>query len=354
MKSRGLREAIDASALPDGSYAVAGRAFAVRGGDLGRQFLPAAPIVSVHVPKAAGTSFRTALEQAFGSRLVLDYGDFPLSSDYETRAQTASARPGVFVPDTAAAVHGHVLASKYRAASPRLAVWVRDPVQRAASHYHFWRDNAGDDDPNHTKRRFLESGLDLAGFAEMPEMRDVHARFLDGVPLSAFAFVGLVEQFARGLRLFARVFDLPAAPPPVVLNVRPAHAAPGHDVPADLTRHITGLTAARTWRSTPRPASSSTRCAASTAWTEAVRASAASRVDVAEARELVAGRLGQASARLRIGGAAAGAAQPRHPVVQRLAVVGARAAARRPARRATRPGPPRGRRALLRPCACRR
>lgn len=123
-----------------------------------------------------------------------------------------------------------------------LAVWVRDPVQRAASHYHFWRDNAGDDDPNHTKQRFLESGHDLDGFAEMPELRNVHARFLDGVPLSAFAFVGVVEQFARGLRLFARVFDLPAPSPPVALNVNPAPTAEGaHSVPEDVARRIAAL-----------------------------------------------------------------------------------------------------------------
>jgi hypothetical protein len=196
----------------------------------------------MHVPKAAGTSFRKVLEAAFGPRLVRDYGDLPLSSDFEARVRTAHERPGLLLPSAAAAVQGHFLASKYRAASPRLAVWFRDPVQRAASHYHFWRDHAGDDDPNQTKRRFLESGLDLAGFAEMREMRNVHARFLDGVPLKAFAFVGVVEQFARGLRLFARVFDLPAPSPPIALNVSAAPMAEGgHSMPEDVARRIAAL-----------------------------------------------------------------------------------------------------------------
>jgi hypothetical protein len=33
-------------------------------------------IVSIHVPKTAGTSFRFRLEAAFGARLPCDYGDW--------------------------------------------------------------------------------------------------------------------------------------------------------------------------------------------------------------------------------------------------------------------------------------
>jgi hypothetical protein len=214
---RGLTGSVrsrDVSLLPDGEHEWEGQAFEVARGALGGQFLPRPLIASVHVPRAAGTTFRTWLFREWGARLVLDYGDQPLSSDYAARARAARGGPGVFLAAAARAVHGHFLASKYRAASPELAIWVRDPVERTASHFHFWRETAGDDDPNRTKRRFVERRLDLAGFAEMPELRDVHLRFMDGVALEAFAFVGVFEQLERSVRLFARMFGL-AVPDPL-------------------------------------------------------------------------------------------------------------------------------------------
>jgi hypothetical protein len=204
----GVVRSRDVSLLRDGAHEWDGQAFEVMRGALGAQFLPRPLVASVHVPRAAGTTFRTWLFREWGARLVLDYGDQPLSSDYGPRAQEARRAPGLFLPASARAVHGHFLASKYRAASPELAIWVRDPVERAASHYHFWRETAGDDDPNQTKRRFVERKLDLFGFAEMPELRDVHLRFMDGVALEAFAFVGVFEQLERSVRLFARMFGL--------------------------------------------------------------------------------------------------------------------------------------------------
>jgi hypothetical protein len=202
-------QSLDVAALADGAHRWSGRAFTVERGALGAQFLPAELIACVHVPRAGGTAFRTWLAREWGADLVLDYGDQPLSSDYQARARAARGGPGVFVPSSARAVHGHFLATKYRAAAPRMAIWFREPVARAASHMRFWRDVGAEGDPNRTKRRFLEQRLDLAGFAEMPELRDVHARFMDGLPLDAFAFVGVYEQLARGVRLFARMFGLP-------------------------------------------------------------------------------------------------------------------------------------------------
>jgi hypothetical protein len=222
----GGARSLDVTALADGTHHWNGHAFTVERGGLGAQFLPPSLIACVHVPRAGGTTFRRWLAQEWGDRLVLDYADQPLSSDYAARVRQARSGPGLFLPASARAVHGHFLASKYQAAAPRLAIWLREPAARAASHWRFWRDSAGDHDPNLTKRRFVEQGLDLAGFAEMPELQDVHARFMDGVPLTAFAFVGVFAQLARGVRLFARMFGLaePAALP--VVNAASVDAEP--------------------------------------------------------------------------------------------------------------------------------
>jgi len=57
-------------------------------------------IVSVHVPKCAGTSFRTILDSIFGDRIWHNYGTI-FSRD--------QARPNV-IPPNAGAIHGHFIA----------------------------------------------------------------------------------------------------------------------------------------------------------------------------------------------------------------------------------------------------
>ena len=49
-------------------------------------------IVSVHIPKTAGWSFRTGLLSAFGERLLLDYSDRPLDGTPSARWRRLRAR----------------------------------------------------------------------------------------------------------------------------------------------------------------------------------------------------------------------------------------------------------------------
>jgi hypothetical protein len=162
-------------------------------------------IVSVHIPKTGGVTFREALAELAGGHLVQDYDDRPLAPRSRWRALRERLRRAPLPPGTRV-VHGHFLASKYWRVYPeaRFVTWLRDPVERLASHYHYW---LREPDPrNPTCRRLLEERLTLAGFAALPEMRDVHARFLAGVPLEAFAFVGITEAFDDGMELFRRLF----------------------------------------------------------------------------------------------------------------------------------------------------
>lgn len=162
-------------------------------------------IVSVHIPKTGGVSFREVLAELAGGHLVLDYDDRPLSPRPRWRALRERLRRPQLPPGTRV-VHGHFVAGKYGRSHPeaRFVSWLRDPVERLASHYHYWQREP--DPKNATCRRMLEERLDLPGFAALPEMRDVHARFLAGVPLERFGFVGITEAFDEGMELFRRLF----------------------------------------------------------------------------------------------------------------------------------------------------
>lgn len=170
-------------------------------------------IISVHIPKTAGTSLRVGLERCLGPRLLLDYDDRPLSrspEDEDRRARSAAA----VRTDLASllrdydAVHGHFVASKYLplGRDARFAVFLREPVARTLSQYRHWRRTP--EAPNPVARRIRDEGLGPAAMAALPEYRGIYADFLGGIGLDRFAFVGLAEDFAASVALFEAVFGI--------------------------------------------------------------------------------------------------------------------------------------------------
>jgi hypothetical protein len=162
-------------------------------------------IVSVHIPKTGGVTFREVLAELAAGRMVQDYADQPLAPRPYWRRLRDRLRH-VELPPGTRVVHGHFVAAKYWRAYPeaRYVAWFREPIERLASHYHYW---LREPDLTHPLcRRVIEEKMSLETFAALPEMRDVHVRFLGGVPVERFAFVGLTERFAEGMELFRRLF----------------------------------------------------------------------------------------------------------------------------------------------------
>ncbi|MBA8888475.1 hypothetical protein FHW12_002708 [Dokdonella fugitiva] len=156
-------------------------------------------LISVHVPKTAGTAFRTRLERHFGDRLLLDYADRPLAPGHLWR-RFANPAPSVARLAGFACVHGHFIADKYDhlGARARLVSWLRDPVQRVASHYHYWK--RVPDPRNPDCRRLVQERLDLEAFAALPRMRNVASRFFGRYRPADFFFLGIVEEMAESQR----------------------------------------------------------------------------------------------------------------------------------------------------------
>ena len=164
-------------------------------------------LVSVHVPKTAGTSFAETLRRLHGDALKVDNGDRPLAHSRAERRMTAVrhaiATAGRALPDEC--VHGHFLPLKYALARrTRFCVWLRDPVQRVVSRYHHYRRHA-QQEPHHLQWG-LVPGLSLEEFVRLRQYQNTYAEYFWGFPLRRFDFVGIVERQEQDMVRFARCF----------------------------------------------------------------------------------------------------------------------------------------------------
>lgn len=171
-------------------------------------------IVSLHLPKTAGTSFAQALRGAFGDACRTEYVDQPMQYprwNRRLRALAGALAAYRRLPPAPACVHGHFLPLKYRLATGRQPVrfitWLRDPVERIASHYHFWkRDYDGADPSQPLRNRMLAEDWCFERFALGPEMRDLYHEYLWRFDPARFDFIGITEHYADDLERFARQF----------------------------------------------------------------------------------------------------------------------------------------------------
>jgi hypothetical protein len=177
-------------------------------------------LVSVHLPKTAGTSFGRSLRDHFGDRLYRDYGDLPLNTPPFTRKLSATLNNLRILGrrfDQIACIHGHFLPIKYHLLrsmqAVRFVTWMRDPVERLASHYEFWKHERHPDNLPPLHRQVLEGDWSFERFFRSSELRNVYSQFLWGFRLSNFAFIGITEHYDEDFKFFAEAFLGTSLPP---------------------------------------------------------------------------------------------------------------------------------------------
>lgn len=206
----------------------------------------AAPVlVSLHMAKTAGTSFKVALREHFGDALAEEYGVLPMNQKRGWRewhavreGLRARSRPS---PDVRA-IHGHFLPVQYaialRGREVAFATWLRDPVQRLLSHYHYWKRTAARALPQQPLRyRVVHEDWSLQRFCLGPELRNYYRQHLWAFPRTRFAFIGITERYETDLQRFAQRFLGGEA---VLAHDRenPERAVAGYDVAPGLRDRI--------------------------------------------------------------------------------------------------------------------
>lgn len=153
-------------------------------------------IISVHVPKCAGTSFRHVLHGIYGETIWYNYG---------TIFERGQARPEL-VPAGTKMIHGHFLADSFDDLYPdrKLLTWVRHPVERVVSNYHhFLRSPDMRDD---CCRALHEKKLSLREFSDLDWMRNLSTRYLANKPVGDFQFIGVTERFRESMLQFCEIY----------------------------------------------------------------------------------------------------------------------------------------------------
>ena len=178
-------------------------------------------IISVHMPKSAGTSFMKSLEEVYGDHLLKDY-DTPLRKAAYERNLSA-LRGSMEIADKGLpgieCVHGHFLPVKYllyKERNPvRFITWLRDPVDRMISHYYYWKERykPGISD------LFIDKDATLEEFCLHPHFQNLYSQFLWAFPLENFEFIGITEHYDDDFSYFSQKY-LSKTLPAKKMNVR--------------------------------------------------------------------------------------------------------------------------------------
>lgn len=189
-------------------------------------------LLSVHIPKTGGTSLREVLLARFGSNLYLDYG-------YDTNIRNPEA------DIRAIHTHNRYLIYKDILEKPRILTVLREPLDRAISHYSYWLNLPSTVDPELYGeiyiKHFCDNKPDLERFLlyDSGWMRNIYTEsFL--YPLDKpddFWFVGFLETFNEDMADLQQLLGLKATKVPVLNKGR----KPSYKIPEVVMRDFYDL-----------------------------------------------------------------------------------------------------------------
>jgi hypothetical protein len=190
-------------------------------------------VVSIHVPKTAGTLFREVLESLPFDAYYFVYRNHPEAGlklarrgrssgsgpSWHGRIKTVLGSKNPF--RFRLLVHGHIRARHFTRWVPqhKFIAWLRDPVERVVSHYTYWKRQQLPGDP--LWEEFRRHDWTLLEFAQQARYRNVQASYLQGLELEQIGFVGITEHFQRCLPALERVCGAVPTMPAGAPNANP-------------------------------------------------------------------------------------------------------------------------------------
>ncbi|NND95358.1 MAG: sulfotransferase family 2 domain-containing protein [Flavobacteriales bacterium] len=172
-------------------------------------------IISMHTPKAGGSSFKQLLRKHYGLSLKGDYKDIPKSFEDRTKdaikfdKRLSSLKILGYKMLGVKCIHGHFLPYKYKKLlddeSTIFITWLREPTERLISHYYYWQ-RTSDKRWTSLHKKVIEEGWSLEEFCLSEEMRNIYGKYLWNFSVDNFDFIGVTEYFEEDVLFFARKY----------------------------------------------------------------------------------------------------------------------------------------------------
>lgn len=173
--------------------------------------LISARLISLHIPKTAGTSFLEVLRKVYHGRIIT-----------MNRGQIRRGQRDVheLFSEEFEVVHGHLHYNDiktYVDPKAKIITWLRDPVERVLSNYYYSLFN---EVPKRASRNVVSKFSDLNTFIRKPPRRNLISKYLDGLDLESIYFVGFQKDFNADLQLLANkmTWDLSEIDTAIYLN----------------------------------------------------------------------------------------------------------------------------------------
>lgn len=175
-------------------------------------------LISLHTPKSGGTSFKQLLEDYYKIRFLGDYSDKPINTEFEERIKRVKNfdrkykfyLKNYYKLKGIECIHGHFLPYKYRESlqddQTKFITWLRDPLERLASHYHYWMRSYRQGHSGKLHQKVIKEEWDFKKFCFSKEMKNFYTQFLWEFPIENFDFIGITENFDEDCNFFAKEF----------------------------------------------------------------------------------------------------------------------------------------------------
>jgi len=164
-------------------------------------------LISVHIPKVAGTSFQNTLIEEYGKKAIAR-----LDINLTTHQFRINRVPfdQFQLEQEIKVVHGHfspiLFQERFETHSGiPIITWLRDPVERVLSNYFYLKKMAASKEKtpigSRSGGRRVKGGL--LDYAEKTVNRNRMSKFLEGSQLEELHFVGILEFYSEDLKFLA-------------------------------------------------------------------------------------------------------------------------------------------------------
>ncbi len=169
-------------------------------------------LISMHIPKTAGTSLRNMLKEHYGEKHAVRF-DINITTkriDIENQEFDKNKLPGKIK-----VIHGHfyyqdLVDQLNLATDVKMITWLRDPVDRVISNYFYLSKRLKEelDEEARGLNILAKMQKSLTEYARNEISRNRMYKFLEGAELKKFLFVGIYEKYNEDMLDLADILGI--------------------------------------------------------------------------------------------------------------------------------------------------